>query len=111
MRSQERGAANSSAGETEPVWFPRAILHVEPDLWGYGHQVNDDPEQIPVALSAAGAAECTGLPDTLGGFARCLVAIARAQAPNVLVGLHASAWGAGVDAINSSDPGLSRFNS
>lgn len=85
---------------------PRAILHVEPDLWGYGHQVNDDPEQIPVALSAAGAAECAGLPDTLGGFARCLVAIARAQAPNVLVGLHASAWGAGVDALNSSDPGF-----
>lgn len=85
---------------------PRAILHVEPDLWGYGHQVDDDPAQIPVALSAAGAAECAGLPDTLGGFARCLVAIARVQAPGVLVGLHASAWGAGVDALSNSNAGF-----
>lgn len=83
-----------------------AVLHVEPDLWGYGHQVNDDPEQIPVSLAAAGASECASYPDTLGGLTRCLVAIARAEAPNVLVGLHASAWGAGADALNNSDPGF-----
>jgi hypothetical protein len=77
----------------------RAILHVEPDLWGYGMQVNHDPSQIPVALSSVGMTECQGLPDTFAGFGQCLLAIARAEAPNVLVGFHASAWGAGADAL------------
>jgi len=83
-----------------------AILHLEPDLWGYGHQVNADPEAIPVALSAAAEPECAGEPDTFGGLARCMLAIARAEAPNVLVGFHASAWGAGADALTNSDPGF-----
>jgi hypothetical protein len=83
-----------------------AIVHVEPDLWGYGHQVSSDPATIPVALSAAAAPECAGLGDTLEGLGRCLLAIARANAPNVLVGFHASAWGAGADAIDNDDPFL-----
>jgi hypothetical protein len=81
-----------------------ALLHLEPDLWGYGHQASADPTQVPVALAAAGAAECAGLGDHLAGFARCLGAIARAEAPNVLIGFHASAWGAGIDAIDNADP-------
>jgi hypothetical protein len=84
----------------------RAILHIEPDLWGYGHQVNDDPEQIPTALGSVGAAECTAEPDTLAGLARCMLAIVRAEAPNVLPAFHASAWGAGHDALTNSDPGF-----
>lgn len=83
-----------------------AILHIEPDLWGYGHQISDDPSTIPAAVSAASAAECAGLPDTFAGLAECMVAIARAEAPNVLVGLHASAWGAGHDALINADPGF-----
>jgi hypothetical protein len=83
-----------------------AILHIEPDLWGYGNQVNDSPAAIPAAVSAASAAECAGQPDTLAGLARCMLAIARAEAPNVLVGFHASAWGAGHDALMNSDRGF-----
>ncbi|HUT79008.1 MAG TPA: hypothetical protein VM285_15020, partial [Polyangia bacterium] len=79
------------------------VLHLEPDLWGYGHQVDDDPSLIPVALEAAAVPECEDLPDTLAGFARCLLALARGLAPNVLVGFHASAWGAGADALINSD--------
>ena len=82
------------------------LLHLEPDLWGYGHQVNDDPTQIPVALSAAGDPACSGLGDHFAGFARCMVAIARQVAPHVLVGLHASAWGAGHDALTTTEPGV-----
>ncbi|MFC1611702.1 hypothetical protein ACFL6C_12140, partial [Myxococcota bacterium] len=81
-----------------------AILHIEPDLWGYGHQVNADPEQIPVALSEAAVPECSGLPSTLSGLARCLLAIARATAPNLLIAFHASGWGTGMDALNNSNP-------
>ena len=83
-----------------------AILHLEPDLWGYGEQISADPESIPAAVSAAAAPECAGLPDTFAGLARCMLAIARAEAPNVLVGFHASAWGAGADALTNSDPGF-----
>ena len=82
------------------------IIHVEPDLWGYGQQVDDDPAAIPAAVSAAAAPECSGLADTMEGLARCMLAIARAEAPNARVGFHASAWGAGHDALNSADPGF-----
>jgi len=80
------------------------IVHVEPDLWGYGHQVDDDPSQIAVALAAADAPECGSQPDTFAGFAACMLALADAIAPNVLVGFHASAWGAGADALINDDP-------
>ncbi|RLB65671.1 MAG: hypothetical protein DRI90_01400 [Deltaproteobacteria bacterium] len=83
-----------------------SILHLEPDLWGYGQQLTDDPESLPVALSAAGEPACAGLPDTFGGLARCLIAIADTVAPHVLIGFHASAWGAGADALSSDDPQL-----
>ncbi len=83
---------------------PPAILHLEPDLWGYAHQVNDDPTSIPAAVSAAGAAECSGMGESVAGLARCMLAIARAEAPNALVGFHASAWGAGHDAYMNTDP-------
>ncbi len=82
------------------------IVHVEPDLWGYGHQVDEDPTAIPVALSEASAAECSDLGDNLAGLAQCMLAIARTEAPNVLVGFHASAWGAGHDALTVEDPGF-----
>lgn len=85
---------------------PPVILHLEPDLWGYAHQVNDDPALIPAAVSAAGASECASLSDSVAGLARCMLAIARAEAPNVLVGFHASAWGEGHDAYLNADPGF-----
>ncbi len=87
-----------AAASTQPV-----ILHVEPDLWGYAEQAGD-PTAVPVALSAAGLSECAGEPDSLVGFAHCLVTIAHTHAPNALVGFHASAWGAGADALINTDP-------
>lgn len=79
------------------------ILHVEPDFWGYTNRVDDDPEAIPAAVSSAGDSACSGLDDSAAGFARCLVAIARAVAPNAVLALHASAWGAGDDAYAVTD--------
>jgi hypothetical protein len=84
----------------------RTIVHLEPDLWGYGQHVNQDPTTIPVALSSFDAPECDGLGDHLAGFAGCMLALARSLAPQVLIGFHASAWAAGHDAINNSDPGF-----
>ena len=72
----------------------RAILHIEPDLWGFARVHWATPTDIPVALSDAGIPECAGLPDTMTGLGCCLLAIARAQAPKVLVGFHATGWNA-----------------
>jgi hypothetical protein len=80
------------------------ILHVEPDLWGFGNQVNSDPDAIPAAVSAAAAPECAGLPDSMAGLARCMLAIARALAPSAVLGFHGSSYGAGADALHEDDP-------
>ncbi len=82
------------------------FLHLEPDLWGYGHQVNKDPTLIPVALSSAGIPACSGLGNHFAGFAQCLLTIVRTEAPQVLLGFHASAWGAGHDALMTTDPSV-----
>ncbi|MEZ4273124.1 MAG: hypothetical protein R3C68_17330 [Myxococcota bacterium] len=80
------------------------ILQIEPDLWGYGQLAAADPKNIEVNLSLADAPECAELPHTLAGFSRCLIAITRLSAPNVLIGLHASPWGPNIDAMLNSNP-------
>ncbi len=81
------------------------ILSIEPDLWGFGQNVGgNDPTQVAANVSAAGIASCAGLPDDMTGFARCMVAIARAEAPAALVALHVSSWGAQFDAFVDNGP-------
>ncbi len=82
---------------TEPV-----IVHVEPDLWGYS-QHEGAANAVVAAVDAAAAPECESEPNTMAGFTHCLLAIARAEAPNVLVGLHASSWATGADAYLNND--------
>jgi hypothetical protein len=87
---------------TKPV-----IVHIEPDLWGYGEAFSPshDPTQTSVPVSSA-ASDCASLPDNFAGFAQCFVAIAHKRAPNVLIAIHASSWGAGADALSTTDPNL-----
>jgi hypothetical protein len=69
-----------------------AIVHVEPDFWAYGQQKSKgDPTTVPAHLHP----DCKDLPNNLSGIARCWIELARANAPKVLVGLHASEWGGG----------------
>jgi hypothetical protein len=92
-------AARVAEATADPV-----ILHVEPDLWGYGQgRKGNDPTTIPVALTGADPA-CAGLPDHFGGLARCMVAIAAAVAPNARVALHVSPWAAQFDAFLDNGP-------
>ena len=81
-----------------------ALVHVEPDFWGYAQQLNPDPTQIPAAVASANATDCKALPNTIAGMGNCLVAMSHAYAPNAKVGLHASGWGTKVDALLNSDP-------
>jgi len=83
----------------------KALLHVEPDFWGYAEHRDADPARIPAAVSAAADPACAGLPDSVAGLGRCMIRMARARAPNARVGLHASAWASGYDCYTSACPG------
>lgn len=81
-----------------------ALIHIEPDFWGYAQQINPDPSKIPAAVSKANPTDCKDLPDTIAGMGNCLVAMTRAYAPNAKIGLHASGWGTKNDVLHNSDP-------
>jgi len=86
--------------------FPSAkvVLHVEPDMWGYMQQKNgDNAASTVVRVTVPGFPELSGLPNTASGFARALVALRNAYAPNVLLAYHLSLWGTNTD-LNYSDP-------
>ena len=68
-----------------------AVVHLEPDFWGFAQQRNGNPAAIPVRVRAH-APECSDLPDDLTGMGRCLVRMARTIAPSVVIGFHASQW-------------------
>jgi hypothetical protein len=81
------------------------VVHVEPDLWGYGQQAarGDDAATVPAVVAASGDADLAGLPNNLAGFARAVVRLRDKYAPNVLLGYHLSVWGTNVD-IALQDP-------
>jgi hypothetical protein len=87
--------------------FPglRVVLHVEPDLWGYMQQrsTNDDARTVPAKVAETGMTQLAGLPGNMSGFARALLKLRDAYAPNVILGYHVSVWGTGVD-ISLSNP-------
>jgi hypothetical protein len=76
-----------------------AFVHIEPDFWGYAQMVNADPTQIPAKVTTANATDCASQPNTLVGFARCMIAMVRKYAPNAKVGLHGSGWGTSMDVL------------
>jgi len=74
------------------VFGKQAVVHFEPDFWGYCLQKNADPTKIPVNLKA-NAPDCSDLPNDMSGFGKCLVRIARKYAPTATIGFHASNFG------------------
>jgi hypothetical protein len=70
-----------------------ALVHFEPDWWAYVELASKgDPTQLPAKVTLD--QRCAGLGDNAAGMAHCLVKIARAVAPKVMIGFHYSAWGA-----------------
>ncbi len=90
----------------------RAVLHVEPDMWGFAEQAaaGGNAASIPVRLSAAGLPELAGLPDTLPGFAQAVKRLRDRYATKVMLAYHLSVWGTKVD-IGLSDPPPSQVRS
>jgi hypothetical protein len=90
-----------------------AVLHVEPDLWGYVQQRAgaDDAARVPAAVARSGDPRLADLPDTAAGFAQAVVRLRDQLAPEVALGLHLSTWGTGVDLVrqNASLPAVDRL--
>lgn len=79
-----------------------AIVHVEPDFWGYAQKHGgDDPSKVNVLVGSL-VPECKSLPETVAGFGKCIVTLARTLAPLSAVGLSASSFGAFTNGV--SDP-------
>jgi hypothetical protein len=83
-----------------------ALLHIEPDFWGYAEQQSEDPTSLAAAVASANATDCASMPNTIAGMGQCMIAMTRKYAPHALVALHASAWGTKVDAAGNTDPTL-----
>jgi hypothetical protein len=82
-----------------------AVVHVEPDLWGYAQQSRgDDPRATRAAISTSGVSELAGLPDDLAGFARAWERLRDRYAPNVVLGYALSIWGTNKDIAISNEP-------
>lgn len=83
----------------------RVVLQVEPDLWGYAHQVarEDSASTVPAAVASIGLPELAGLPDDVAGLAQAVVRLRDRLAPRVTLGWHLSVWGTQVD-ISLANP-------
>ena len=85
-----------------------AIVHVEPDFWGYAQRAasSGPPSSLPAAVASANPTDCGALPNTIAGLGQCFVAMARAYAPNSRIGLHGSPWATNFDSITNTWSGL-----
>src|SRR5580698_9026177 len=80
----------------------RALLHIEPDFWGYVRQAGD-PTTLPAAVSSVNSTDCSSLPSTVAGMGKCMISMVRKYSPNALVGLQASAWNSAGNTDASTD--------
>jgi hypothetical protein len=69
-----------------------AMVHFEPDFWGYLQMASSDPTKLSAQVKICPL--CTDLPDDATGLGRCLVRLARLKAPKTLVGFSPSRWAA-----------------
>jgi hypothetical protein len=83
----------------QQIGTAKALVHVEPDFWGYAQQLDSDPAQINAAVASANATDCAAEANTLAGLGRCLVTMTHKYAPNAKLGLHASGWSTKMDVL------------
>ncbi len=80
-----------------------ALLHIEPDLWGYLQFFHGTASSVPAQVASANATDCGGMENNAAGLGRCMIAMARKYAPNAKVGLHASPWATRHDVYLNTD--------
>ncbi len=70
------------------------IVHLEPDFWAdIERATGGDPSKMKVTIASL-APDCAGVAEDVSGMGKCLIMLARKYAPNAVVGLHVSEWGA-----------------
>lgn len=72
----------------------KSIVHLEPDLWGFIRSTKKDPHTLPAKVNESNWDDCPASTheNSIAGFSRCLITMARKYAPNIAVGFHASPW-------------------
>jgi hypothetical protein len=87
-----------------------AIVHVEPDLWGYAQHAaraaGVDAHGLPARVASANPIDCAAAEESIAGLGRCMISMARTYAPGALVSLHGSAWASGFDCVSNASPSL-----
>ncbi len=78
-----------------------ALLHIEPDFWGYVEQAGSDPHSMQAPVTGANPTDCASQENSIAGVARCLIAMVRKYAPSAKVGLHASGWATNIDVLSN----------
>jgi hypothetical protein len=73
------------------VFGKPAVVHLEPDFWGYAMQYSADGKKA-VHVKAL-APDCAALTDDFRGMAQCFIALRDKYAPKVKLGFHVSEWG------------------
>lgn len=73
-----------------------AVVHVEPDFWGYVMQQapSGDPAQLEALVTLA--SECSDLPNDVTGMAGCIIRMGRQLAPKARLGFSPSRWGTAI---------------
>jgi hypothetical protein len=92
----------------QQIGMTTALLHIEPDFWGYAEQhavtAGGDATTLPAAITAANPIDCASMPDTIAGMGKCMIAMVRKYAPHAMVALHASAWSTNMDVTGNTSP-------
>ena len=85
------------------------IFQLEPDFYGFMQQLSNDAAKRPAGVkpndptSFTVALNVDGYPNTLAGFGQRMIDVVKQNAPNALVGPHASYWAINGDP-NSGTP-------
>lgn len=69
-----------------------AVVHLEPDFWGYAQKASPDAKHAAHVKSLVPECAAANLSDDVGGLARCMLTLGRAIAPKAAIGFHASSW-------------------
>lgn len=69
-----------------------AVVHVEPDMFGYLESRNSNPALIAASVASSGDADVAAYPNTVAGFGQALLHLRNLYAPNVIMAAHVSTW-------------------
>src|ERR1700722_12059066 len=69
-----------------------AVVHVEPDMFGFLQTLNGNPALLTASVASSGDANVAGYPNTVAGFGQALLHLRDLYAPNVIMAAHVSTW-------------------